>query len=1056
MEHSYGKQRVCGVRILNSLALITFLHFSSWKRVDGWSYHYSSTIMNWENARLWCKEHYTDMVAIQNQEEIAHLNEYLPRQRYYYWIGIRKINSVWTWVGTKKTLTEEAKNWATGEPNNGKNNEDCVEIYIKRAKDTGKWNDESCKKRKTALCYTASCLQDSCSGHGECVETINSHECKCLEGFSGDKCEHVVACEAMDNPRLGSCSHPFGNFSYNSTCQFTCEDGYQLSDSRPIRCTASGTWSAEPPHCEAVLCSELVSPIKGYMDCAHPLGNFSYMSSCTFSCDKGYRLIASNELTCGSAGQWSDSQPHCEAVRCPLLQVPQEGNMTCSADPSTDFSYGSTCTFSCAAGFQLHGVPSVICTESAQWSQETPRCEAISCVSPEGGAHVTMDCSHSLDSLRLNSSCTFSCDEGFVLQGAESVRCSETGEWNAETPTCTAVRCPSLEKPIDGSMVCSNDELSYGSTCSFSCAAGFQLQGVPSVVCSESAQWSQETPRCEAISCVSPKGGAHVTMDCSHSLDSLRLNSSCTFSCDEGFVLQGAESVRCSETGEWNAETPTCTAVRCPSLEKPIDGSMVCSNDELSYGSTCSFSCAAGFQLQGVPSVICSESAQWSQETPRCEAISCVSPEGGAHVTMDCSHSLDSLRLNSSCTFSCDEGFVLQGAESVRCSETGEWNAETPTCTAVRCPSLEKPIDGSMVCSSDELSYGSTCSFSCASGFQLQGVPSVVCSESAQWSQETPRCEAISCVSPKGGAHVTMDCSHSLDSLRLNSSCTFSCDEGFVLQGAESVRCSETGEWNAETPTCTAVRCPSLEKPIAGSMVCSNDELSYGSTCSFSCAAGFQLQGVPSVVCSESAQWSQETPRCEAISCVSPEGGAHVTMNCSHSLDSLRLNSRCTFSCDEGFVLQGAESVRCSEAGEWNAETPTCTAVTCPSLEKPIGGNVVCSNMSDEFSYAYSYGSNCNFTCDTGFDLQGSEILTCNIYGNWTEEVPTCQARPEPLLNPTSFAMAAGGTMGLTSLFTLVLLLKRLRQRAKHFELNSSIDDDIPPQVYKNSIDSLI
>ncbi|XP_061095633.1 E-selectin isoform X2 [Conger conger] len=811
MEYTYGKQK-SSVRMLNCLALITFLHFFSWKRVDGWSYHYSDTTMIWENARKWCKEHYTDMVAIQNQGEISHLNEYLPRQRYYYWIGIRKINNVWTWVGTQKTLTEEAKNWAVGEPNNGKNNEDCVEIYIKRDKDAGKWNDESCKKKKTALCYTASCQKDSC-GHGECVETINSHECKCQEGFFGEKCEHVVTCEVIDNSRLGSCSHRFGNFSYDSACQFTCEDGYQLSDSRPLRCTASGKWSAEPPLCEAIQCNELVSPTNGYMDCAHPLGNFSYTSTCTFSCDKGHRLIASNKLTCGSAGQWNDNQPHCEAVRCPLLQAPQEGNMSCSADPSTELSYGSICSFSCAAGFQLHGAPSLTCTESAQWSQEAPRCEAIECQSPEMGAHMAMECTHSLDSLRLDSRCTFSCDEGFILQGAESVQCSGTGEWSADIPTCTAKKCPSLEEPVDGGMICASDEFSFGSICNFSCAAGFQLHGAPSLTCTESAQWSQEAPRCEAIECQSPEMGAHMAMKCTESLDSLRLDSRCTFSCDEGFILQGAESVQCSGTGEWSADIPTCTAKKCPSLEEPVDGGMICASDEFSFGSICNFSCAAGFQLHGAPSLTCTESAQWSQEAPRCEAIECQSPEMGAHMAMECTESLDSLRLDSRCTFSCDEGFILQGAESVQCSGTGEWSADIPTCTVI-----------------------------------------------------------------------------------------------------------------------------------------------------------------------------------------------------------------------------------------------------CPSIEKPIGGNMVCSYIAKEFSYAYSYGSNCNFTCHEGFDLQGSETLTCNIYGNWTGEIPTCQARPEPFLSTTSLVVAAAGAMGSIALSILLWLVKRFQQRgkAKHFELNSSIDEDIPPQVYKNSIDSLI
>lgn len=94
------------------------------------------------------------MVAIQNHAEIEYLEEILPWVAGYYWIGIRKIDNVWTWVGTNKHLTAEAENWAKGEPNNGRNNEDCVEIYIRRIHDSGKWNDESCKKEKTALCYT--------------------------------------------------------------------------------------------------------------------------------------------------------------------------------------------------------------------------------------------------------------------------------------------------------------------------------------------------------------------------------------------------------------------------------------------------------------------------------------------------------------------------------------------------------------------------------------------------------------------------------------------------------------------------------------------------------------------------------------------------------------------------------------------------------------------------------------------------------------------------------------------------------------------------------------
>lgn len=121
--------------------------------MNGWTYHYSNNSMNWIKARKWCQAHCTDLVAIQNREENVYLDDFLPRRAKHYWIGIRNTGK-WTWVGTKKPLTPDASNWATNEPNNKKSNEDCVEMYVKRENDTGKWNDESCKRNKTALCYT--------------------------------------------------------------------------------------------------------------------------------------------------------------------------------------------------------------------------------------------------------------------------------------------------------------------------------------------------------------------------------------------------------------------------------------------------------------------------------------------------------------------------------------------------------------------------------------------------------------------------------------------------------------------------------------------------------------------------------------------------------------------------------------------------------------------------------------------------------------------------------------------------------------------------------------
>lgn len=74
------------------IRLFTWNHDICLLGVQAWTYHYSmNTGMQWEMARQWCKQHYTDMVAIQNQEEVNYLNGYLPHHPLYYWIGLRKV-----------------------------------------------------------------------------------------------------------------------------------------------------------------------------------------------------------------------------------------------------------------------------------------------------------------------------------------------------------------------------------------------------------------------------------------------------------------------------------------------------------------------------------------------------------------------------------------------------------------------------------------------------------------------------------------------------------------------------------------------------------------------------------------------------------------------------------------------------------------------------------------------------------------------------------------------------------------------------------------------------
>ncbi|KAM8930709.1 E-selectin-like [Pelodytes ibericus] len=649
--------------------------------VQGWSYFYSPVNMTYMDARNYCRTYYTDIVAIQNRNENEHLNNILPFNPTYYWIGIRKMKNQWTWVGTNKILTEEAINWATNEPNNMKNNEDCVEMYVKRKYDQGKWNDESCLKKKVALCYTAACNNSSCSGHGECIETINNYTCKCNEGFFGAECEYVTTCEPLEDPENGSfqCLSPNGNFSYGAFCQFLCEEGYRMHSKNTVTCTATG-WSSKAPTCQVSQCIDLKAPMNGVINCNGPFGDYKYNSTCHFSCDKGFQLVGNEALQCMATSQWNRMKPHCEAIWCPTITFPEQGSVTCS-HVNWDFTYNSRCEFTCSDGFVLIGSKSIHCTAQGQWTDQTPHCEAIQCQRPLKPNYGTVDCSSSGDNLQENSTCEFECTEGFSLGGSASMRCVAPGQWTEEPPMCQVVSCPDILIPEQASMKCEDEfgKYQYNSKCSFTCNEGFILTGTELVQCSSSGSWSSDVPECQAVICPAFSVPEHASMDCEDEFGVFQYSSRCSFKCSEGFILIGPESLQCTLLGSWTSDVPKCQAISCTPLNDPLNGQMECQGESY-YNSKCTFTCAQGFQLVGVSALQCLASGEWSASVPFCEALECEALMVPNMGIMNCTDPLGRFKYGSVCTFDCENDLLLNGTNTLECDHSGKWSAPLPTC----------------------------------------------------------------------------------------------------------------------------------------------------------------------------------------------------------------------------------------------------------------------------------------------------------------------------------------------------------------------------------------
>ena len=62
--------------------------------------------------------------------------------------------------------------------------------------------------------------------------------------------------------------------------------------------------------------------------------------------------------------------------------------------------------------------------------------------------------------------------------------------------------------------------------------------------------------------------------------------------------------------------------------------------------------------------------------------------------------------------------------------------------------------------------------------------------------------------------------------------------------------------------------------------------------------------------------------------------------------------------------------------------------VQCSSLNNPNNGTISCSLGDDG---VISYEDTCNFTCNIGYELTGSDIRTCQSDGYWSGTDSVCR-----------------------------------------------------------------
>ena len=143
------------------------------------------------------------------------------------------------------------------------------------------------------------------------------------------------------------------------------------------------------------------------------------------------------------------------------------------------------------------------------------------------------------------------------------------------------------------------------------------------------------------------------------------------------------------------------------------------------------------------------------------------------------------------------------------------------------------------------------------------------------------------------------------------------------------------------------------------------------------CFSGYELNGSSFISCQADGNWTGSLPNRSIISCEPPKQLINgIVLGSTYTYESI-----ITFECNAGYSLQGSSSAICLSNKQWSNEDPSglrhCSAPQpTPQLIQSPSKNT------------YVEGDKVTFWCKKGYELKGSNELTCNSNGHWSGAVP--------------------------------------------------------------------
>ncbi|NXY85334.1 C4BPA protein, partial [Alcedo cyanopectus] len=294
-------------------------------------------------------------------------------------------------------------------------------------------------------------------------------------------------------------------------------------------------------------------------------------SSATFSCEGGFRLRGTSEISCvvtDKGVDWNRDLPLCERIPCAPPPSIANGHYTEAAD----YLYQTAVTYTCneapkgSDSFSLVGPDTIFCTYDANlngvWSEAPPQCKVIKCedLQVENGRKV----SGFGYSYRYRDSIMFECDPGYIMVGSAIVTCEENNSWSPPKPTCEKIAESSFcdaPKITHGAVSPVKSAYAEGESVQIKCSAHCKFpDGTEemTVTCQGRNKWSS----LQNCACDSAGSGFTPHINYGRVIDgekpSYSFGDVITIECYSGYTLHGEARIQYIGGNQWAPEVPTC------------------------------------------------------------------------------------------------------------------------------------------------------------------------------------------------------------------------------------------------------------------------------------------------------------------------------------------------------------------------------------------------------------------------------------------------------------------------------------------------------------------